>query len=162
MKAPPPSPQNNIFTAVLSSGLIWFNKPGPDKSSGYRLGSPCAYKASAHKIECIVQLINRKRQAQFYVLHSAADFMPVRLPGKRKMKVVSSLQSVQGIADVHAPSVLLLTPFFPPWHFGTPLGHPWKTCSSLFFFFPLCKGLLQLFVCLKGKNFLMYRLREKG
>lgn len=66
---------------------------------------------SVHKIQCIVQIVSRKRSAQFYLLHTTAGLIPVQLPGKRKMEAVFSPQSMQDIVDIHAPSVLLPTPF---------------------------------------------------
>lgn len=43
-------PGNCIASGVLTLNLIWFNEPDPG-TSAYRLGSPCDYIDSSHKIK---------------------------------------------------------------------------------------------------------------
>lgn len=117
---------------------------------------------SVHKIQCIMQIVNRKRSTQFYLLHTTAGLIPVQLPGKRKMKAVCAGHCWCSCSFCSTVNTFLKY-FLPPSHLDTGDKHLyllWKVCSSVLF--SPCKGLLYLLARLKGKIVLMYSLREQG
>lgn len=145
-----PHKQNNIFTAVLSPNLIWFSKSGPDISSAYRLRSPHDYMDSVHKIQCIMQTVNKKRSAQFYLLHTPEGLIPVQLPGKGRWR----LHPFCSLCRMLLMFMLLLLYFQHPWKIFYPALVLWylrhicifpESYVHVFCFFLPCKRLLHFF-----------------